>query len=187
VGREVDGKRIGCHAHDIASTKRSHLICRSAGQILCTLLGYAASLLFSRCEAQARRIPANLHSDHDTPVMATCPIFALSISFPYAVSAGSRFALLVQDVSVSNRACALATNALVDALAETGAVDDGDRDAAASAAEWVNNLLNSKTFFTNHPDLILQVFFHWPSLFLPLICIFTAFPRLCVYARCCSP
>ena len=101
--------------------------------------------------------------------MATCPIFALSISFPYAVSAGSRFALLVQDVSVSNRACALATNALVDALAETGALDDCDRDAAASAADWVNNILNSKTFFTNHPVLILQVFFHRSSLSLPLI------------------
>ena len=76
----------------------------------------------------------------------------------YFTPFASQFAVFVQDPSITNRTCALATNALVDTLAENGALDDFDRDAAASAADWVDNLLNSKTFFTTHPVLILQVF-----------------------------
>jgi hypothetical protein len=54
----------------------------------------------------------------------------------------------------------LATNALVDTLAETGAL--GDFDGDVSAADWVNNLLNSVKHF------IKTIRFYFSSYFPPV-------------------
>jgi hypothetical protein len=79
------------------------------------------------------------------------PLLFASVSF-----AARRFASLIQDPSVSIRARASATQVMAHSLAAAGS-SDCDSDAAASAADWLDHLLNTQTFFSCHPYLILQV------------------------------
>jgi hypothetical protein len=65
---------------------------------------------------------------------------------------------LVQDPDASVRLVTLATRSLVDSFPIDGESDEMDRDACDDAANWALRLLNSRSFFTSHPTLILQVF-----------------------------
>jgi hypothetical protein len=97
---------------------------------------------------------------HDITVLPSPFGLIKCISFFHA----RRFVLLLLDPSASIRAHACAMQALINTLNISGASADGDRDSAAVASDWLSRLLNSNSFFTSHPSLILQVLIFFTSI-----------------------